>query len=474
MFELSPSKMSGRWPEVTQETTYDTTEVSDEYLFTAKKHRSLTADFKVFTKRRMASITHTAVTIGKLERSYTSTTDPRIDREQFMTWIRYAIRRGVGELDDEDGKRKTDVSVEYKRVYGASLAHDTWESLTCDKDENVMRIVDKIFTRGNETMGDELISALSEQLIHLCYDFVVNIFVHAEQHPLLDLLHEKIDHMYKSLETHAAPARDIVTVCVEFASQLRVAADRVYEIADSVALQTWDARALFPERWTYRIGASAIMVDHDPAIHIWHENAMIERVLVDIYYETLSTRTPLLCIEHSAEWNRCLRPQDLQRSEWDLQIPTSTSCTLLTVAPEVAEQFRKLQAMLDSNAQQHDLFNAEDAVANTLDACTRALTGEMPGLEHVTFRHAATAEFEREGATETIGTMQVDLSFARVGHTNDVLTTLVTFGGRLGLLVFERQQSRARSVADPADGVQDKPTGHELQKALALFFKEIA
>lgn len=474
MFELSPGEMSGRWPEVTQETTYGPTEVSDEYLFTAKKHSWLTADFKVFTKGRMASITQTAATIGKIERSYTPTTDLGIGREQFMTWISDAIRRGVGELDGEDGKRKTDVSVEYKRVYGASPVHDTWESLMCDKDVDVRRIVDQIFTGGNKAITDELIFALSEQLIHLCYDFVVNIFVHAEQHPLLDVLHENIDHMFKRLGTHAPPARDIVTVCVEFASQLRVAADRVYEIADSVALQTWDARALFPVRWTYRIGASARMVDHDPAMQTWQEHAMIERLLVDIYHETLSTRTPLLCIQHSAEWNRCLRPQDLHRGEWDLQIPKRTSCTLLAVAPEVAEQFRRLRAMLDSNAEQYDLFNTEDAVANTLDACTRALTGEMPGLEHVTFRHAATAEFEREGATETIGTMQVDLSFARIGHTNDVLTTLVTSGGRLGLLVFERQQSRARSVADPADGVQDKPTDHELQEALALFFIEMA
>jgi hypothetical protein len=390
-------------------------------------------NFSEFVQRRMAGIVHTAGTITFLkEQQDIADGDPNtrdtVLWDQFKGWMADGIRRDRVEcaMGGTDTHRHTvshnDKDKEYKRDYGKEDGSpDTWTNLLYSTDPNVCRIVREKLRGDNTELTSELMYTLCTQLMHLCYDFMVNIWQHVgtttpcchqcavlykQVHDLLDNMHER------------DPPEDLVRACLYSITELVEAATLIYEKIDSLVLYTTDPRAVNPTRWTGDISYSATMRDGK-----WNEAVLVERALVHIYRELLSSTRPLLCMQHTTEWNQLLRPGDLDAGKWEVDInhPPLIWLPDLDVAPFTA-WFDKLHNSTSTpGTSMHDLL------------------GAMPGVNVITLNSPVIHE-DAEGAE--IRVMDVQLSFDLVGETDDVHTVLFIYKGTLGLCVFQRQNNR--------------------------------
>jgi len=365
-----------------------------------------------------------------------------VARDDIMQWIRDGITRDrddrvIGGTASARTVDPTDPGHAYKRGDRAYDLRDTWVNLTRSTDINVMRMVDKMLTGDNSQLQDELMYTLCMQLMNLCYDFVVNIWVHARSDAFPDhagtcgtqcvVLAETIRSMMRDIDFDFDTPNSIVEACVKVATNLKVAAKRVYNTTDSLTLQTRDSRALHPKRWTQHISASAMMDDGT-----WNEHVLIEHTIVDIYRARLSTLTPLAHIQHTKEWNQILRPADLDANKWEFEIPQGYMRRKIPVLDNIP-----FHAMYQ-HLVHRDVGGEDTMPVDILDSCTHALMRVMPGLDVVTFSHPRGFTLE----ADYIPTMVVQLSFKNIGETDDVDTVLVIPDEGIYMLVFERQTDR--------------------------------
>ena len=408
--------------------------------------------FKEFVKRRMAGIVHTAGTIGFL---HVRESDPVETKEaDFIGWMRDAIIR-------EHSERRTDVpehtvtrqlekdASEYKRVYNPKEDQtDTWISLLLNTDTGVRRMVTKWLRSTNQDLASELQFTLCTDLMQLCYDFMVNIWVHVGTNTVCshhcEVLYRSIKELLDSIGDSPV---EIVKRCEEAHVALEVAAKLVYGTIDSLQLHTEDPRAIHPAHWTDRISCLATMSDGT-----WNERVLIERTLWVIYGNWLSTTKPLLHMQHTNEWNRLLRPKDLDTSTWEMLIPNKVRYIPLDlkVAPFDA-LFERLINLGGSYASDEPI------------QCIRDLRSVMLGVNLITFSNAQTIAF----SPTDIRYMDIQLSFDLVGETEDVHTVLVLYNEQLALLVFDRQQNRLKP-SEPGGRPTTGEVYHEMLKQIAL------
>ena len=441
LFELDPGSLEGTAFERVEDT------VSVEVVAPDITH------FREFVERRMASIVHMAETIDFLCKEDATT---QAAEDQFMEWMAGAVsrehvaraRRGTDERVHSVSHGDKAVG-EYKRSY-ADDDPDTWTNLLYNTDPKVRSLVCDMVRQGNPDLKSELTYTLCSQLIHLCYDFTVNIWVHVGLNTrcchFCEVLFHAIHDMLNSCPDRVGPD-DLVEFCRPHFIGLSEAARTVFAAVDSLTLYTKDPRAIHATRWEDQISCSAMMRDGK-----WNEVVLIERALMEIYCEMVTTTRPLLCMRHTQEWNQLLRPSDLDSANWAMEITEPDRVAYTPIALDTAP-FMELYDRLGGIAPDRD----------TPSSCTHDLLVAMPGVNTITFGETLGEKVNGD----FMAVMHMQLSFDRVGETGDVRTVLVVYRGKLGLLVFERQKNRFEHAAGGPDGL---PTDKAIVNAMRETF----
>lgn len=389
-----------------------------------------------------------------------------VSRAQIIERLCAGIKRAIA----EDSVRATTGALTPVRAvrepglsaYQVQDTLDTWDSLLTNEDVDVQRIIDAVVFEGKAVDGDTLVNTLCAQFLCLCKDFLDNIYWHTRTTNSMAassviVLHTTIRSLLKDLADSTDIQTEGAVICCEHANRIRVAARSLNKEAHDVKLPGFDQLRLDEDVLEKSIGFSALMTGEVA----WNERVMVERILYYTKESLVNTDTPLETMQHTPEFNKFLRPQDLAHSEWENEIQERNSLIPLKgVGDEFIRSFNYLQHLSGIKLDE----DIGHKMAEHISVCTSALKAHIAGLRDVAFAGPNTLK-DRKG--ELISSSSVDLMFDSLSLSKCVHTTIVVGVNKVAIIVVDKQKFRIPTEKQREEWVTRPTTQAEIQDTFA-------